>query len=123
MVEQPDITEMQIAAFTYGQKLGARISTQNSNPGSHIGPELKKPQKDQLLEETLADNIGISKLLTKREMQILQSILAGKTNKQIARSLSRSCRTVEYHRNRLMRKLNAHNAAELVVRAIAMGIA
>jgi len=64
----------------------------------------------------------MSELLTEREIQILQSILAGKTNKQIARALSRSRRTIEYHRNRLMHKLNVHNAAELVKRAIAIGI-
>ena len=34
--------------------------------------------------------------------------------------LSRSHRTIEYHRNRLMRKLNAHNAAELVKLAEAL---
>ncbi len=60
--------------------------------------------------------------LTDRETQILQSILAGRTNKQIARALCRSQRTVEYHRNRLMQKLHAHSAAELVRLAIMAGI-
>jgi len=49
-------------------------------------------------------------------------IVGGRTNKQIARLLSRSERTVEYHRNRLMRKMAAHNTAELVRLAMVTGI-
>ncbi len=60
--------------------------------------------------------------LTPRETQILRWIVDGKTNKQIGQMLSRSVRTVEYHRNRLMKKLNAHTAAEMVKQAIKMGI-
>ncbi|HDZ68869.1 MAG TPA: response regulator transcription factor [Phycisphaerales bacterium] len=83
---------------------------------------LKEENVDELLENTLGDTINITEPLTSREAEILQSIIAGKTNKQIARKLCRSERTVEYHRNRLMRKLNAKTAADLVKRAIATGI-
>ena len=57
-----------------------------------------------------------------RETEILQLIVSGKTNKKIAQVLYRTERTVEYHRNRLMRKLGAKTAADLVKRAITMGI-
>jgi DNA-binding CsgD family transcriptional regulator len=78
---------------------------------------------DELLENTLFISSSNSDFgLTKREGEILQLIVAGRTNKQIARQLSRSERTVEYHRNRLMRKMSAHNSAQLVRRAIAMGV-
>ena len=77
---------------------------------------------DKLLENTLVNNINIGKSLTRREAQILQLIVSGKTNKEIGRALCRTERTVEYHRNRLYRKLGAHNAADLVKRAIDMGI-
>ncbi len=60
--------------------------------------------------------------LTSRETQILRWVADGRTNRQIAQILSRSTRTVEYHRNRLMRKLNAHTAAQMVKQAIKMGI-
>ena len=123
MAGQPEITEKQIAAFANNDKPASGVPRWRSNPGRCFIAGQKRPQMDKLLENTLVNNIGTSKPLTKREAQILQSILAGKTNKQIARMLSRSCRTIEYHRNRLMRKLNAHNAAELVKRAVAMGIA
>lgn len=123
MAGQPEIAEKQSVAFANNRKQGSGVPPRRSNPGCWIINGPKRSHTDKLLENTLFNNIGISKLLTKREIQILQSILAGKTNKQIARALSRSCRTIEYHRNRLMRKLNAHNAAELVKRAFAMGIA
>ena len=77
---------------------------------------------DNLLEGTIVGQLPVGAPLTKREKQILQSILAGQTNKQIARALCRSQRTIEYHRNQLMQKLNAHNAAELIRGAIEMGL-
>jgi len=60
--------------------------------------------------------------LTPCETEILRLILSGKTNKEIAQSICRVERTVEYHRNHLMRKLNAHNISELFKKAISMGI-
>ncbi len=134
MPGQLKITEKQIAAFANNDKPASGVPRRRSlvsakaraaagNPGRCFTVGIKRPQTDKLLENTLVNNIGTSEPLTKREAQILQSILAGKTNKQIARMLSLSHRTIEYHRSRLMRKLNAHNAAELVKRAVAMGIA
>ncbi len=124
MAKQPKIAEKQIAAFASDQKTASGVHRRPSDPGSYFTADLKnRPQTDRHIENTLVNNIGISEPLTKREVQILRSILAGKTNKQIALMLSRSRRTIEYHRNRLMRKLNAHNTVELVKRAVAMGIA
>jgi len=81
------------------------------------------PMTDKFLEDTLVKNrIETSRLLTRREAEILKLIVSGKTNKEIGRILYRTRRTVEYHRNRLMRKLDAHNAADLVKRTMAMGI-
>lgn len=53
-------------------------------------------------------------LLTARERQILQQIAAGKSNKQIARELDLSVRTVETHRLNIKRKLNIDGQAELI---------
>jgi len=122
MAEQPKITERQIASFVSDHATASEVPRRPSNPRFCFTADLKKPQTDRDLENTLANNIGIREPLTKREIQILRSILAGKTNKQIALMLSRSRRTIEYHRNRLMRKLNAHNTVELVKRAVALGI-
>ena len=63
------------------------------------------------------------KMLTKTEIVILRQIGEGKTNKEIAQTLQRSVRTIENHRHRLMHKLKARNAVELLKKAIQMGLA
>jgi DNA-binding NarL/FixJ family response regulator len=57
-------------------------------------------------------------LLTARERQILQQIAEGKSNKQIARALDLSVRTVETHRLNIKRKLNIDGQAELIKFAV-----
>ena len=52
-------------------------------------------------------------LLTPREFEILQCILGGVTNKQIADELCISEKTVKAHRGKVMKKLNASSAAEM----------
>ena len=93
----------------------------NSSRSQTAGISTKWPEMDELLENTLL-NVELSESLTKRETEILKLIVAGKTNKKIAQEIYRTERTVEYHRHRLMRKLGAHSAADLVKRAIIMGI-
>jgi RNA polymerase sigma factor (sigma-70 family) len=52
--------------------------------------------------------------LTPREREALNLIVAGRTNKEIADQLHISARTVEVHRARLMRKLEAESLSDLV---------
>ena len=93
---------------------------------SHVNPtsaiSAKRSEMDELLENTLLNNVKLDAYLTKREIEILTLIVAAKTNKQIAQKLGRTERTVEYHRHRLMRKLGVKSTARLVKRAIEMGI-
>jgi len=60
--------------------------------------------------------------LTPREKEVLEHIVRGDTNPQIAASLSLSVKTVGWHRSNLMSKLNVHNAAELVRVALQCGL-
>jgi len=60
--------------------------------------------------------------LTPREMEILQLIVDGKSNKEIADQLSLSVNTVAVHRANIMDTLGIHKAAELVVYAIRNGL-
>jgi FixJ family two-component response regulator len=53
-------------------------------------------------------------LLTPREREVLDRIIAGASNKEAGRALAISPRTIEVHRARIMDKLGAKNAADLV---------
>lgn len=56
--------------------------------------------------------------LTEREQEVLQLAVEGKSNKDIARRLFISPKTVSVHRTNIMAKLGVHNSAELVRYAI-----
>ena len=58
--------------------------------------------------------------LTQREREVLDLIIAGKLNKQIADVLGISIKTVEVHRARVMEKMGAHSLAELVQHVVAL---
>ena len=60
--------------------------------------------------------------LTPRELEILQLIVDGKSNKEIATTLELSANTVAVHRANLMDALGIHKTAELVVYAIRNGL-
>ena len=60
--------------------------------------------------------------LTQRELQILQLIVDGKSNKEIAEQLDLSVNTVAVHRANIMDALGIHKTAELVVYAIRNGL-
>jgi len=60
-------------------------------------------------------------LLTSREREVLIQIADGLSNKEIASRLGVGVRTVETHRERIMRKLNIHSVAGLTKFAIAQG--
>ena len=60
--------------------------------------------------------------LTPRELQILQLICDGKSNKEIAAQLDLSANTVAVHRANIMDALGIHKTAELVVYAIRNGL-
>jgi DNA-binding NarL/FixJ family response regulator len=76
---------------------------------------------DLIMEHAICGTVNAPRL-TSREMEILQLVISGKTNKEIAQELCRVERTVEYHRNHLMHKLNAHNVSELFKKAISIGV-
>jgi DNA-binding NarL/FixJ family response regulator len=63
-----------------------------------------------------------SPALTQRELEILEHIVAGESNKEIAGALKLSANTVAVHRANIMEALGVHNTAELVVYAIRNGL-
>lgn len=60
--------------------------------------------------------------LSTRELEVLQLIVHGKSNKEIAAVLGLSVNTVSVHRANIMQTLGMHNTAELVVHAIRAGL-
>jgi DNA-binding NarL/FixJ family response regulator len=60
--------------------------------------------------------------LTPRELEVLQMIVDGKSNKEIATVLDLSANTVAVHRANIMNTLGIHKTAELVVYAIRAGL-
>jgi DNA-binding NarL/FixJ family response regulator len=52
--------------------------------------------------------------LSRREREVLPSILGGLTNKEIASALNISERTVKFHVSHLLHKLGAHRRADLI---------
>jgi DNA-binding NarL/FixJ family response regulator len=78
-----------------------------------LDPQVAKPQS--LKGEREAG-------LTPRELEILQHIVAGKSNKEIASELDLSVNTVAVHRANIMDRLGIHKTAELVVYAIRNGL-
>jgi PAS domain S-box-containing protein len=68
--------------------------------------------------EGTARDITIFKKLTKTENEILQLVLKGKSNKEIADELVKSVRTIEDHRSHIMKKLGANNLVELTKKVI-----
>jgi DNA-binding NarL/FixJ family response regulator len=63
-----------------------------------------------------------SAALTQRELEVLQMIVDGKSNKEIATALDLSANTIAVHRANIMNSLGIHKTAELVVYAIRSGL-
>lgn len=61
-------------------------------------------------------------VLTPRELEVLQLIVAGKSNKEIAVILGVSANTIGVHRANIMDRLDIHNAAELAAYAVRNGL-
>jgi FixJ family two-component response regulator len=97
---------------------------------------VQKPYRNQLLLDSINNALTIDSIarrsldeaqecdrqlakLTRREQEVLDNLLAGSSSKQIARELGISTRTVETHRQNLLRKLGIGSITELMLHPIA----
>ena len=79
--------------------------------------------KDSFAEfQSAASRDALMARLTLREAQVLERIVAGRLNKQIADDLGISIKTVEAHRANIMEKLNANTVADLLKIALGQNI-
>ena len=91
-----------------------------ANGQSYLSPGVSKPVISEYLKRTGGDDA--TKILTRRQREILQMIAEGKSTKQIALVLNVSVRTVVSHRSRLMKRLDAKDIAALVRHALRLGL-
>jgi FixJ family two-component response regulator len=91
----------------------------------HLGDRLRQAlDLDRKLRQQAADRAAaLERLsrLTPREREVLQCVVSGMANKQIASHLHLSEKTVEVHRGNVMRKTGADNVPELVRLTLASG--
>jgi FixJ family two-component response regulator len=83
-------------------------------------------EKDAISRQKRKESSSISQLvatLTQREREVLEYVIAGRLNKQIAASLGTVEKTVKVHRGRMMAKLGVRCVADLVRLADKVGIA
>jgi len=78
--------------------------------------------QDPRLAQAASATAG-KRLLTTRELEVLQFIVAGRSNKEIAATLQLSVNTVAVHRANIMDAISVHNTADLVVYALRHGLA
>lgn len=71
---------------------------------------------------SLLEDVGEREHLTDRERQVLNLVVAGRSNREIAETLGISVKTVDRHRTSVMGKTGAHSAAELVAYALREGL-
>lgn len=77
-----------------------------------------KEYPDQGYIEGALFDITAAKVLTAAEKEVLAVVMQGKSNKEIAKCLNRSVRTIEDHRAHIMQKLGAENLVELAQKAL-----
>ncbi len=63
-----------------------------------------------------------AKQLTPRELEVLKLVAQGSGNKWIASELHRSIKTVDHHRENIMKKLDIHEVAGLTRYAVCLGL-
>ncbi|MEI8144298.1 MAG: response regulator [Alphaproteobacteria bacterium] len=95
IIEKPFDADKVVTQVREALTVLARRKIERSDPIAALGPE------------------GAS-MLTPRERDVLQELVRGASNKEAGRALGISPRTIEVHRARIMEKLGAKNAADLV---------
>ena len=117
----PDIVELGVAGLMLREAASAQISAALTAIAQGI------IAIDPMLFETLLPppetaTPTLAEPLTPREIEVLQQLAQGLSNKAIAKRLSISNHTVKFHVNAIMSKLNAQSRTEAVVKATQLGL-
>lgn len=126
--EQEYLNKVRVTDYYVDQKRRQQFieALKNNQSVQHFEVELKRScgttfwasisakifPEERFIEGAIYD-ITAKKLLTKTERKVLQILLQGKSNKEIAKVLGRSVRTIEDHRAHIMQKLDVDNVFDL----------
>lgn len=124
MYDEPRYVRNALRAGTHGYLLKNALDVGLAEGVRAVaaGKRYLSPAIEALAEETEATEDPLERL-TNRERQILQLIVQARTSKEIAQMLHISVNTVNVHRTNLMKALNLHSTAELVLFGVQHGLA
>ncbi|GAH18311.1 unnamed protein product [marine sediment metagenome] len=88
----------------------------------YVSPAISGVLITDYLSKSTADSDNSGDVLTSREREVLQLLAEGHSTKAAAANLCVSAKTIETHRQRIMRKLDLHSIAELTKYAVRAGI-
>ena len=110
------VLAMQAGAVDFLEKpVGAETLIASINRALAI--ELESHEKSAQIQTATQ----LIELLTQRELSVLDKLVMGKANKVVAFELGISTRTIELHRSRIMRKMDANSLSDLVRVALIAG--
>ena len=117
---------VRIGAHGYLRKDTTPADLRSAIKAVHAGDAYFSPSVARTLAEALRHKTGTARgtldQLTTRERDVLMRVARGQQNKEIAAELGISVRTVESHRDSLMRKTGLRNAAALTRLAMESGL-
>ncbi|HUS57990.1 MAG TPA: response regulator transcription factor [Planctomycetota bacterium] len=89
---------------------------------TYLSPGIAGVVIDDYVQHLATNDIAAAPKLTGREREVLQLLAEGKSTKQIALGLKVSVKTIETHRQNIMRKLGVYSVAELTKYALREGL-
>ena len=113
-----------LARLTWVEHYSAKTSISSEPTWAVVHSPVQAPQWSYVNVDALSTDLaapradGEASALTQREREVMQLVVAGKLNKQIADELDISMKTVEAHRARVMEKMGVRTLAELVKAAM-----
>ncbi len=131
--DSPDTAVLMLSMHTEGTwvrqaiEAGARGYVLKNALDLELGAAIRKVAAGETIFDPQVEQPSVLKgersaALTQRELEVLQMIVNGKSNKEIATALDLSANTVAVHRANIMNSLGIHKTAELVVYAIRAGL-
>lgn len=93
-----------------------------ANSKVYINPSIAGVVTEDYLEHLSEKDASAHSVLTSREVEVLQLLAEGESTKQAASILSVSTKTIESHRQNIMKKLDIDNIVDLIKYAIREGI-